>query len=700
MFSSIDGRQDVRSRARRAAPPRLTENEAVEIESAIADLLARESRRIRKRSHVDHLRERIAGLFVTGAERVVPSGDNVIPLRSAVTTARRVAEQVAARANSAVEFLAETWDRTANAASGVQAPIADAHVRGALAECKRAFWSVAAFSAVVNLLMLAGPLYMLQVYDRVLSSRSVPTLVALSLFLVLAFAFQGALDIVRTRVVIRSALLLDEHLGTTVHRAVMRVALHTRRAAEAVQPVRDLDQIRAFLTGAGPIAIVDLPWMPVFLILCFLVHPLLGTLALIGGIALFTLTVLTERASRACARAVSQDGGVRAAMLEADRRNSETIAAMGMGPALTARWQQLNARYLGATARSNDVVTAYGSVSKMVRLLLQSIMLGLGAYLVIRDELSTGGMIASSIMMTRALAPIETAIANWRGFVAARASIRRLNDLLDSLSGRTRRAVTALPRPTRRLEVERLVVAAPGGEKAILGNIHFSVAAGEALGILGPSGTGKTSLVRTLLGIWPAARGSIRLDGAAIDQWDPDIRGQHIGYVSQSVELFDGTVAENIARMDPKADNAAVLRAAQAAGAHDMILRLPAGYDTTIGEMGAVLSGGQRQRIALARALYGDPFLLVLDEANANLDRAGDAALQEAIHDLKARGAIVLMIAHHPSAFSACDKILLLGNRTQQAFGPRDEVWRALAARHRAPGVGALKVVSETGADR
>jgi ATP-binding cassette, subfamily C, type I secretion system permease/ATPase len=699
VFTSIDGREDIRAhRTRRPAPQRLTEGEAVEIETAIADLLARESRRVRKRSHVDHFRERIAGLFVAGAERLGSPGDNVVPFRSAVTTARRVAEQVAARANSAVEFLAETWDRSANTVSGAQAPIADAHVRGALAECKRAFWSVAAFSAVVNLLMLAGPLYMLQVYDRVLSSRSVPTLVALSLFLVVAFAFQGALDIVRTRVVIRSALLLDEHLGTTVHRAVMRVALHTRRAAEAVQPVRDLDQIRAFLTGAGPIAIVDLPWMPVFLILCFLVHPLLGTLAFIGGIALFTLTVLTERASRACARAVSQDGGVRAAMLEADRRNSETIAAMGMAPALTARWQQLNARYLGATARSNDVVTAYGSVSKMVRLLLQSVMLGLGAYLVIRDELSSGGMIASSIMMTRALAPIETAIANWRGFVAARASIRRLTDLLDAL--RTRRTPTTLPRPTRRLEVDRLVVAAPGGEKAILGNIHFSVTAGEALGILGPSGTGKTSLVRTLLGIWPAARGSVRLDGAAIDQWDPDIRGRHIGYVSQSVELFDGTVAENIARMDPNADNAAVLRAAQAAGAHDMILRLPQGYDTAIGEMGAVLSGGQRQRIALARALYGDPFLLVLDEANANLDRAGDAALQEAIHDLKARGAIVLMIAHHPSAFSACDKILLLGNRTQQAFGPRDEVWRALAARHPAPGAGGLKVVSETGVDR
>jgi ATP-binding cassette subfamily C protein len=350
-------------------------------------------------------------------------------------------------------------------------------------------------------------------------------------------------------------------------------------------------------------------------------------------------------------------------------------------------------------------VGSFGSVSKVFRLLLQSVILGVGAYLVIRNELTAGGMIAASIMMGRALAPIETAIANWRAFISARQSIRRLSDVLARV--RTTDATTELPQPTRVLDVEGVTVAAPGTDALIMRDVRFRLVAGEALGIIGPSGAGKTSLVRTLIGVWPAVRGLVRLDGAALNQWDREALGRHLGFVSQAVDLFDGTVAENIARMAIEPDSEAVLKAARAAGAHDMILRLPQGYDTRIGESGTVLSAGQRQRVALARALYGDPFLIVLDEPHSNLDNEGEAALTEAIQQAKARKAIVILIAHRPSALVTCDKVLFLANGTQQAFGPRDEVLQKVLARPPAPApapaaAGNLKVVPSTaaGSDR
>jgi ATP-binding cassette, subfamily C, type I secretion system permease/ATPase len=568
----------------------------------------------------------------------------------------------------------------------------------ALSECRRAFASVALFSAAVNLLMLAGPLYMLQIYDRVLSSRSVPTLVALSIFLVGAYAFQGALDLIRSRVVVRSAALLDHRLALTVHGAVIRLAVVTRHPGEGPQPVRDLDQIRAFLTGSGPIAIVDLPWVPLFLAICFLIHPWLGLASAAGAVVLFTMTLLTERASRAPARAAAQDAGVRSVMVEASRRSSETVIAMGMGGALAERWTGVNNRYIAATARLSDVAGSFGGVSKVLRLLLQSVILGLGAYLVIRQELTAGAMIAASIMMGRALAPIETAITNWRGFIAARQSVRRLSEALMRLAPKS--TATALPRPERSLDVEQVTVLAPGGTTPIVAGVQFGLRAGQALGVIGPSGAGKTSLVRVLVGIWRPAKGSVRLDGAALDQWDPELLGRHIGFISQTVELFDGTISENIARMSTAPDADAVLRAARAAGAHDMILRLPAGYDTRIGEGGEALSGGQRQRIALARALYGNPFLVVLDEPNSNLDSEGEVALRQAIAGAKARGAIVVLIAHRPSVLAVCDHMLVLANRVQQEFGPRDELLRKISVRV-APAAAAaanLKVVSAASA--
>ena len=553
---------------------------------------------------------------------------------------------------------------------------------------------MALFSAIVNLLMLAGPIYMLQVYDRVLASRNVPTLVALTVFLVGAYAFQGILDLIRSRIVVRGAALLDQRLGDTVHRSVIALGARGGSAAQAHQPIRDLDQIRAFLTGTGPIAIVDLPWMPFFLAICFLIHPWIGILSLAGAIVLMALTIQTERASRGLSKAVNESGGMRTAMAEAGRRNVASVMSMGMIGALATRWAKVNDRHVDAVGRSSDVVNSYGSITKVLRMLMQSAILGLGAYLVIQQEMSAGAMIAASIMMGRALAPIEVAIANWRGFVAARDSIRRLSETLARMPAE--RGLTDLPKPTGSLSVEGVTVAAPGGKTAILTNVQFRLAAGEVLGVIGPNGSGKSSLSRVLLGIWPAARGSVRLDNAALEQWDPDALGRHLGYMSQMVELFPGTVAENIARMAPEPDSAAVLRAAQAAGAHDMILRLPGGYDSVIGDGGEGLSIGQQQRIAIARALYGDPFLVLLDEPSASLDGEGEAALQNAIKQLKLRRAIVVVVVHRRSALALCDKVLVLLNGQQRDFGPRDEVLRRMSAPVPAPAAGAnLKVVGD-----
>jgi ATP-binding cassette subfamily C protein len=414
----------------------------------------------------------------------------------------------------------------------------------------------------------------------------------------------------------------------------------------------------------------------VFLLICGLIHPWLGMLALVGAVMLAGATLLTERASRTPAREANRRARARSIVLEADRRNSETTTAMGMEPAMSGRWLQLNAGYLAALQRSSDVVGFYGSLSKVTRMLLQSASLGLGAYLVIGHELMPGAMIASSIMMARALAPIETAIANWRGFVAARDSIGRLRGVLARMG--TDPVRTALPKPRHSFDAENVTVMPAEGSAAIVSNVRFTLTAGEVMGIVGPSGSGKTSLVRALVGVWRPAQGAVRVDGAALEHWPPEIIGPDLGYVSQAVDLFDGTVAENIARMAVEPDGGAVVRAARAAGAHEMILRLPNGYDTRIGPAGAILSAGQRQRVALARALFGDPFLIVLDEPNANLDGEGEAALLQAIRNAKARGAIVIMIAHRTAMLAVCDKVMVLRDGVQRAFGPCHEILRNL----------------------
>ena len=569
----------------------------------------------------------------------------------------------------------------------------------ALRDCRKAFRSIAVFSGAVNILMLAGPFYMLQVYDRVLASRSVPTLIALTVFLAGAYAFQAALDVIRSRLVVRSAAQLDEQLDATVHDAVVRLAVTTRKNSDPHQPVRDLDLIRGFLTGAGPVAIVDLPWMPVFLAVCFLIHPWLGWIAVLAAVILVTITLLTERAGREPAKAVAESGGLRASFVEASRRNSESVIAMGMAPTLAQHWSRINGRYISLIGRQADMVSSYGSLTKVIRLFMQSVILGTGAYLVIQNQLTAGAMIAASIMMGRALAPVEIAIANWRSFIAARQSIRRLSAILAQIPDKS--VTTVLPAPKHKLTVEQLTVAAPGTTTIILDDINFSAAAGEAIGIIGPSGVGKTSLVRAILGIWPTPRGGVRIDGASFDQWNAESLGRHIGFVSQSIELFNGTISENIARMTLEPNSEKVVAAGKAAGVHDMIVRMPDGYDTAIGEAGMALSAGQRQRVALARALYGNPFLLVLDEPNSNLDSEGENALLNAVMDAKQQNAIVIISAHRRSLLAVCDKLLVLANGSQKIFGPRDEVLRQLLGPPRTAQGGYLKVAAEAqGASR
>jgi ATP-binding cassette subfamily C protein len=565
-------------------------------------------------------------------------------------------------------------------------------ITAAFKDCRRVLCGVALFSAMSNILMLAGPLYMLQVYDRVLASHSVATLIALSILLGGALALQALMDLIRNRMVTRSAGYLDRHLAAVVHMAVIQLAAVGRPTGEAHDPVRELDQIRSFLTGQGPLAIVDLPWIPVFLLICGLIHPWLGLIALTGGILLASATLLTEWASRAPSREANRCGRTRSLTLEADRRNAETTAAMGMQTALSRRWLALNATYLCAIERAADVIGLYGSLSRTMRLMLQSAALGVGAYLVIQHELMPGAMIAASITMSRALAPIETAIAHWRGFIAARDSVGRLTRALAALGAEPPR--TSLPQPHATLSVENLTVVPPNSKTATVVNVNFTVAAGEVLGVIGPSGSGKTSLARALVGVWRPAQGCVRIDGAALEQWPPNVLGPALGYLSQSVDLFDGTVNENIARMAEKPDDNAVVAAAQAAGAHDMILRLPEGYDTRVGYAGTILSAGQRQRVALARALYGDPFVVVLDEPNANLDGEGEVALLQAIEATKARGGIVVLIAHRAGMLSACDKLLVLRDGAQYAFGHPDDI---LGRVTRQPAIGAaarLKIVA------
>ncbi|MFK4578009.1 PrtD family type I secretion system ABC transporter [Bradyrhizobium ottawaense] len=557
-----------------------------------------------------------------------------------------------------------------------------------LRSCGRIFWALAAFSGMSNLLMLTGSFFMLQVYDRVLPGRSIPTLIALMVLAAVLYLFQGGLDFVRSRISTRVGRYFDERLGIRIFDALVRLPLKTRADGDGLQPVRDLDQVRSFLSSGGPTALFDLPWMPIYLGVCFLFHFWIGVTALVGALVLIGITMLTETRTRGPAKASSRLAVSRTALALEGRRNAEVLQAMGMRQQAALRWRDVNAKYLAAHERASDVANSLGGVSKIFRAILQSLVLAVGAVLVINQESTAGIIIAGSILSARALAPVELAIANWKGFVAARQSGQRLNALLKLLPSEEERL--ALPPPVDALTVENLFIGAPNSERPTVNDVSFQLRRGQAVGIIGPSGSGKSTLARALVGVWPGIRGRIRLDNAALDHWSSDALGKHIGYMPQDVELFDGSIAMNIARFDPQATAAAVLEAAHAAGAHDLILSFPDGYGTKIGEGGLALSAGQRQRIGLARAFYGKPFLVVLDEPSSNLDAEGEEALTEAILNVRRRGGIAVVIAHRPKALEAVDHVLCLGEGRVQSFGKREEVLKKVL-RNPVP----LKVVAE-----
>ena len=544
----------------------------------------------------------------------------------------------------------------------------------ALGRCRTAFLGVAAMSGLVNVLYLTGSFFMLEVYDRVIPSRSVPTLVGLMVLALVLYAFQGLLETLRARILARVGAALDEALSARVFDLVVRAPLKGATPGDGLLPLRDLDQIRAFLGGTGPSAFFDLPWMPIYLVICFLFHPLIGVAAVIGAVILALVTLITDRSTRAPAQAATGHGLRRNGLAESGRRNAEVLAALGMQARLGERWARANRDYMEAQQRVSDVAGGFGAGSKVFRMALQSGVLALGAWLVINNMATAGIIIASSILVSRALAPAELAIANWKGFVQARQSWARLSDLLGRIPAAGQ--PHALPAPSRSLAVEGVSVAPPGTPRLVVQDVTFALQAGQGLGVIGPSASGKSSLVRALVGVWPALRGKVRLDGAALDQWSSGDLGRHLGFLPQEVELFAGSVAENISRFEPEADPELVIAAAKAAGVHELILRLSEGYDTRIGEGGAGLSAGQRQRVGLARALYRDPFLVILDEPNANLDNEGENALTQAILGVRRRGGICVVVAHRPSALAAVDLVLMMADGRAQAFGPKDEVFK------------------------
>jgi ATP-binding cassette subfamily C protein len=494
--------------------------------------------------------------------------------------------------------------------------------------------------------------------------------------IVVVYLFQGVFDVVRGRMLSNVGATVDRGLGARIHEMIGKMALRVRSQGDGLQPVRDLDNVRTFLASAGPAALIDLPWMLFFILVLFLLHYWLGITVLIGALVLVAITFATERMTREPTKQVTMTTGQRSQLAETSRRHAEVFQAMGMGPRMTKRWVRVSDHNLAAQQQLTNVGSTLGGSSKIARLFLQSLVLAVGALLVIDNEATGGIIFASSILAARALAPVEVAIANWRGFMAARQSWARLQQWMKELPAEGE--VQQLPPPTSTLSVEALSLAPPGANRLTVDGVTFLARAGEAIAVIGPSGSGKSTLVRGICGIWQPVRGTVRLDGAALDQWSNEDLGQHLGYLPQNVELLDGTVAENIARFDPAAASDAVIAAAKLAGVHDLIVRLPDGYQTQVGVDGSSLSAGQRQRIALARALYGDPFLIVLDEPNSNLDADGETALAEAVNSARARGAIVVLVAHRQSILSVVDNILYMRDGRALAYGPKEEVMRKL----------------------
>ena len=555
-----------------------------------------------------------------------------------------------------------------------------AELRAARRESFGLMGAVFAFSVAVNLLMLTGPLYMLQIYDRVLGSQSEETLVALSVLVMFLFLMMGILDHFRGRVMARIGARFQDRLDRRVFQAALRRMQVAPGDPVAIAAQRDLEAVQRLWSSPVLLAVFDIPWTPLFVVAIFIFHPWLGWLAVAGGLFLVGLTVLNQMSTRhPMARA-------NMAVMQAERTGdnikaeAEVVAALGMSTASFDRWQRARGMALAESIHVADLGGSFSTLSKTFRLFLQSAMLGLGAWLVLRGELTAGAMIAGSILLGRALVPIEMAVNQWAVVQRASEGWGRLAELFTRQPEEPAR--TALPRPRAILEAQNLTVVPPGDTQAVLRMVSFRLEPGQALGVIGPSGSGKSTLARALIGAWRPAGGKVRLDGAALDQYDPDVLGSYFGYLPQRVSLFDGTIADNIARLQAKPDGQKVVEAAQKAAAHEMIVKLPEGYDTRVSALGGRLSGGQIQRIGLARAMYGDPVILVLDEPNSNLDNEGSMALNIAIRAMKDAGHAVLIMAHRPAAIQECDLLMVLEDGTRRAFGPRDQVLREMVKNH------------------
>jgi len=529
----------------------------------------------------------------------------------------------------------------------------------------------------INILALVAPLYMMQVYDRVIMSRNMTTLLMLTLVAGALLVSYALLEAARSRMLIRAGVMFDRQSSNQVFDSVQRSSVINVGDGSS-QGLRDLDRVREYLTGNGLIALCDAPWAPIFILSCFMLHTWYGLVATMGAIVLFAVGLLNNHLTRK-----HLEAGSRAAIganhyATTTLRNAEATRAMGMMAALRERWQRQHEDVIGWQALASERSGAVMAVSKFIRMGLQIAILGIGAYLVVTQNISAGSMIAASIMMGRALAPVEQSVGNWRGLVAARESYKRLNDLLKAVP--PERSRMSMPTPKGELSVEQVIAAPPGVQKPVIKGITFAVQPGEVLGVLGPSGAGKSTLARLLVGVWPYVQGGVRLDGTELPHWNSEELGRNVGYLPQDVELFGGTIAENISRFDSKMDPNKVIAAAQMAGVHDLIQKLPLGYNTEIGAGGQALSGGQRQRIGLARAVYGSPPLVVLDEPNSNLDLAGETALLAAIRRLRDLGKTVILVTHKANVIGVVDKLLVLNDGTVQMFGPRDEVMARLSS--------------------
>ncbi|MBA85634.1 type I secretion system permease/ATPase [Thalassobius sp. S69A] len=554
-------------------------------------------------------------------------------------------------------------------------------LRAARRESRGLFWTVGLFSFFVNLLMLTGPLYMLQVYDRVLGSRSFETLFGLTLIVGFLYGMMGLLDFSRARIMARVGSRFQARLDQRVFDAVIRKSSIAPDESSATG-LRDLESIQRLLISPPLMALFDMPWTPIFLAGILLFHPWLGYLAIGGGAILILLTILNQATTRLPVARANM-ATVQSEQISGQMVNeAEMVQAMGMREASFHRWQTARDQALRQSLAASDMGGLFSVLTKTFRLFLQSAMLGLGAYLVLVGELSPGAMIAGSILMGRALAPIELAIGQWPLFQRAAKGWESLALLLGTVPPEQPR--TALPTPQAKLEVQQLTLVPPGQSQATLRMVNFVVQPGQALGVIGTSGAGKSTLARAITGLWRPAGGKIRLDGASIEQYDPSVLGQLIGYLPQRVELFDGTIAENIARLSPTPDAAKIVAAAKKADAHAMILKMPEGYDTRVAASGGRLSGGQIQRIGLARAMYSDPVILVLDEPNSNLDNEGSQALNNAIRAMKSEGKSVLIMAHRPAAIQECDLLLMLDGGQVRAFGPKDDVLKKVVQNRQA----------------